>query len=243
VDVLNKDGSLSRSVGLGTIPGAVYVYYDRTLKHNIPQVFWNYLNQTGIIYNGSGYVNGPLFDWIATFGYPITDAYWVTTRVAGQLKNVMVQIFERRVLTFTPGNPTNFQVEMGNVGLHYYRWRYNAKYDIPIPICAFCTVTPQAAYPGATFVIRTEPIFLDLNDVPEDIRVTIIQPDGKTIFSQVVPGASIQTDPGRARFAYTSRTSDQRGLYQVLFTGQLSTQQAKAFFYIINIPGVAINFA
>jgi hypothetical protein len=37
---------------------------------------------------------------------------------------VMVQVFERRVLTYTADNPPAFQVEMGNIGQHYYQWRY-----------------------------------------------------------------------------------------------------------------------
>jgi hypothetical protein len=28
------------------------------------------------------------------------------------------------VLTYTPGNSVGWQVEAGNVGQHYYRWRY-----------------------------------------------------------------------------------------------------------------------
>jgi len=39
----------------------------------------------------------------------------------------LVQAFERRVLTYTPGNPTGFVVEAGNVGAHYYQWRYQSK--------------------------------------------------------------------------------------------------------------------
>ena len=35
-----------------------------------------------------------------------------------------MQIFERRVLTYTAANTPSFQVEMGNVGQHYYQWRY-----------------------------------------------------------------------------------------------------------------------
>src|SRR5205085_2221786 len=35
-----------------------------------------------------------------------------------------VQLFERRVLTYNPANPPATQVEMGNVGRHYYNWRY-----------------------------------------------------------------------------------------------------------------------
>ena len=40
--------------------------------------------------------------------------------------DVLIQAFERRVLTYTPANPRAFQVEMGNVGRHYYDWRYGA---------------------------------------------------------------------------------------------------------------------
>ncbi|MCS7294077.1 MAG: thermonuclease family protein, partial [Dehalococcoidia bacterium] len=36
----------------------------------------------------------------------------------------LVQCFERRCLTYTPDNPPGWQVEAGNVGQHYYRWRY-----------------------------------------------------------------------------------------------------------------------
>jgi WD40 repeat protein len=37
---------------------------------------------------------------------------------------VLVQLFERRVLTYTPANSAEFKVEMGNVGQHYFQWRY-----------------------------------------------------------------------------------------------------------------------
>ncbi len=35
-----------------------------------------------------------------------------------------MQCFERRCLTYTPSNATGWQVEAGNVGRHYYTWRY-----------------------------------------------------------------------------------------------------------------------
>jgi hypothetical protein len=35
-----------------------------------------------------------------------------------------MQCFERRCLTYTPGNDPAWQVEAGNVGQHYYAWRY-----------------------------------------------------------------------------------------------------------------------
>ena len=52
-----------------------------------------------------------------------------TSRSAGPSRDVLMQCFERRCLTYTPGNPAGWQVEAGNVGQHYYRWRY----DTPQP--------------------------------------------------------------------------------------------------------------
>src|SRR5690606_39101799 len=49
---------------------------------------------------------------------------WAWVAVAGVEQWVLVQPFERRVLTYTPGNAAGWQVEMGNVGQHYYQWRY-----------------------------------------------------------------------------------------------------------------------
>ncbi len=57
-------------------------------------------------------------------GYPISDPVWVNVKLQGVDQWVLVQPFERRVLTYTPSNPTAWQVEMGNIGLHYFRWRY-----------------------------------------------------------------------------------------------------------------------
>jgi hypothetical protein len=45
-------------------------------------------------------------------------------RVDGVERLVLVQAFERRVLTYTPSNPDGWRVEAGNVGQHYYEWRY-----------------------------------------------------------------------------------------------------------------------
>jgi hypothetical protein len=45
--------------------------------------------------------------------------------VAGTVQEVLLQCFERRCLTYTPGNDAGWQVEAGNVGQHYYYWRYD----------------------------------------------------------------------------------------------------------------------
>jgi hypothetical protein len=67
-------------------------------------------------------LNDPYF--YAT-GYPIAEAFWASVKIAGVPNTaVLVQPYERRVLTYVPTAPEGFKVQMGNIGLHYYAWRY-----------------------------------------------------------------------------------------------------------------------
>lgn len=93
--------------------------------HNIPDVFWDYLNQQADIIQDGQAVKGPLFyPWFAATGYPISEPYWSYVKVAGTYTDVLIQAYERRVLTFVPHLPSPFKVQMGNIGQHYYDWRY-----------------------------------------------------------------------------------------------------------------------
>ncbi|MEI6046240.1 MAG: CAP domain-containing protein, partial [Chloroflexota bacterium] len=123
--------------------------YESSTRHNIANVFAYYGNQQGLIWNGSSYVNGLLFYPNATyvFGLPITEPYWIRAVVGGVEKDVLVQLFERRVLTYTPSNDLNNRAEMGNVGQHYYRWRYQESLGRGTnnPITATPTNTPPVS--------------------------------------------------------------------------------------------------
>lgn len=135
--------------------------------HNIALPFWTFLNQNGPVQNPNGQVvNGRLFDpvFYAT-GLPVTEAWWARVKVGGVVKDVLVQAFERRVLTYTPANPAAFQVEMGNVGRHYYLWRYG-------PNGAPTTTTPTTPATNVTSVMIHNFSFL-----PQSISV----PKGTTI--------------------------------------------------------------
>ncbi|MDQ2786195.1 MAG: CAP domain-containing protein [Chloroflexota bacterium] len=88
---------------------AVGAHYDANLGHNVPDVFWNWMQTLPA-------------DWQTLLGLPITEPYWTQTRVGGTLHSVLMQAFERRVLTYTPDNAPTWQVEMGNVGLHFLLW-------------------------------------------------------------------------------------------------------------------------
>ncbi len=82
--------------------------YDGTTQHNVLGVFADYRNTVGLL----------------TIGLAISEPFRTNVKVAGQQRTVLVQVFERRVLTYTAGNDPRFQVEMGNIGAHYYQWRY-----------------------------------------------------------------------------------------------------------------------
>lgn len=102
------------------IPGVNYVQaspgaFDAMTKHNVARTFVTFREKAGL----------------TTIGYAIGEPFWADTLVGGESKAVLIQPFERRVLTYTPTNPTGFEVEMGNIGQHYYRWRYETSSQTP----------------------------------------------------------------------------------------------------------------
>ncbi len=81
--------------------------YDEVTKHNIIEPFATYRDRVGF----------------ATIGYAVSEPFGATFTVGGKKTAVGVQVFERRILTYTLTNPAPFRVEMGNIGLHYNHWR------------------------------------------------------------------------------------------------------------------------
>jgi hypothetical protein len=115
-------------------PKAKIAQYESATGHNIPQAFVDYFNTTGIVQDANGNrVTERLFDPIYVFGYPITEPYWAKVMVGGKSKLVLLQLFERRVLSYTPSNAPAWQVEMGNTGLHYLSWRKQYEYTFTGP--------------------------------------------------------------------------------------------------------------
>jgi hypothetical protein len=131
--IIAKDSSTWDDPTKAGYAGTTIAYYEGTLGHNVPKVFWDFMNQSGLVYEGGRYRTGKVVDWLFAFGYPVTEPYWVRAMVGGVEKDVLVQLFERRVLTYTPSNAAGWQVEMGNVGRHYYNWRYGGGTPTPPP--------------------------------------------------------------------------------------------------------------
>lgn len=121
---INRAGVVSTDDDLADL-GVTVGYIDEHTNHSIAAPFWEFMNSSGPVYENGAYVESPLFlDPFFPGGRPITEPYWALVRVAGFQQLVMIQCFERRVMTYTPQNEPNWRVEAGNVGRHYYAWRY-----------------------------------------------------------------------------------------------------------------------
>ncbi|WP_254150869.1 LpqB family beta-propeller domain-containing protein [Candidatus Chloroploca mongolica] len=120
---IDRAGNLGQRPDLA-LPETEIVQYNSVTGHNIPRIFWDFMGQQGPIVIDGRIVRGPVVDWLFAMGLPITDAYWTRARIGNAEQDVLVQLFERRVLTYVPSNPAGYKVEMGNVGQHYFQWRY-----------------------------------------------------------------------------------------------------------------------
>jgi hypothetical protein len=122
---IDRAGTITQRSDLATAyPESTYAAYDDVTGHNIPRVFVNFMNQRGAVQTERGRRTERIIDPLAVIGRPISEAYWAEVSLGGRPQTVLVQLFERRVLTYNPSNPARFRVEFGNAGLHYYIWRY-----------------------------------------------------------------------------------------------------------------------
>lgn len=56
-------------------------------------------------------------------GLPISEPYWVLSG-KGDAGTSLIQLFERRVVVYTPDLPLAERFSLTSAGRHYYRWRY-----------------------------------------------------------------------------------------------------------------------
>jgi len=109
------DGTLSDGGGYAGISMSPKIaVFDDATKHNVLDQFVTYRNKVGL----------------ATIGYARSEPFRALVKVAGQEQSVLAQVFERRVLTYTASNPDPYKVEFGNIGQHYYQWRYRGTMPI-----------------------------------------------------------------------------------------------------------------
>jgi hypothetical protein len=123
---INKAGVVQPMSGIRPPAAITSAGYINETGHNIADVFMTYFNSTGPVYENGYLVNAQIVNWVSAFGFPVTEPYWTTIRVAGQDRMILTQAFQRRVLTYSPGNTEGWLVEMANVGAQYYSWRYES---------------------------------------------------------------------------------------------------------------------
>ncbi|NJK79846.1 MAG: hypothetical protein HC914_08085 [Chloroflexaceae bacterium] len=160
---LNTNGNVTNDYEqFASDPNTFLGAADPQTGYRVAQAFLNFQGQQGFVFENNQYVFGPVFDPLFVFGLPVTDAYWVNVEVAGEAVPVLFQIFERRVLTYNPANDASFRVEMGNVGQHYYQWRYGDQQPTPTATVqadttATATVEPTAGTAEPTATTTTAP--------------------------------------------------------------------------------------
>ena len=133
VQTIDRAGNVGADDALAS-ENVQIAFVDDVTGHAIPEPFWAFMNASGPVVENGTVVDAPLFQnpFFAT-GRPITEAYWALVQVGGAERQVLMQCFERRCLTYTPGNPPGFVTEAGNVGQHYFAWRYGDSSPQPAP--------------------------------------------------------------------------------------------------------------
>ena len=122
---VDATGNVGSDASKSSVAAGKVAYFDDVTKHNIPDAFWTFLNSSGPVYENGQTMNDVLnFPWLYASGHPISEAYWTKAMIAGKSTEVLVQLYERRALTYVANNPEGFKVEMANIGQHYYDWRY-----------------------------------------------------------------------------------------------------------------------
>lgn len=89
---------------------AVFIPVDPALHpargYAVPWVFWHAMNRTELFPDG----------WLHDLGLPLTPPLTARATKGDALRPILIQAFERNVLTFDPLNPRGWEVERGNLG-------------------------------------------------------------------------------------------------------------------------------
>ena len=70
---VNKNGHTAPNGGPAGL-ATVATYVPQT-DHNIADVFWTFLNSSGMVYENGQFQHGQLMNWVFVMGYPVTEPY------------------------------------------------------------------------------------------------------------------------------------------------------------------------
>ncbi|GIV98572.1 MAG: L,D-transpeptidase [Herpetosiphonaceae bacterium] len=110
LSTLKQDPPPEFSGGTIAVEGGTFVPYHPQLGsapgYVVPSYFWEYMNRSDLFPGG----------WLHDIGLPMTGVLNAETVKHGERRSIMLQAFERTVLTYDPLNPPGWQVERGNIG-------------------------------------------------------------------------------------------------------------------------------
>jgi hypothetical protein len=218
-------------------PGTRLVYYDGVLSHNIPEVFWDFLQQVGKVQVNGEERQDLLMDWLYMVGHPASEPYWITTNVDGVPKDLMVQVYERRVLTYMPENAPAWQVQMGNVGRDYHLWRYELTDAPPLPNLVRpdnvnATVEPPEGPAGTEFAVT-----LFGFEPGEDVSIWLTFPDDTVLEAPELGRANDNGEAtlfGEVPIAVFTTENDPVGVWAL--TGEGASSGNTAIGYLTVLP-------
>jgi hypothetical protein len=220
-------------------PKVTNKYYENTTGHNIAAPFWDFMNATGPVNTRDGRtVTGPLLEWQYIMGYPVSEPFWTTARISGKDQEILVQLFQRRVLTFNPANPPEYQVEFTNVGRNYYNWRYGAapapKGDLSVPPSLNAEVTPAFGDDNTIFRITIRNY-----NANENLNYIIFPPNGGSLTEKELGKLKVNT-AGTLGLAFYGDSfsyliySNPLGIYRMEITGQESGKKSVIYWRLID---------
>ncbi|MEO8289311.1 MAG: hypothetical protein ABI670_23125 [Chloroflexota bacterium] len=180
ISTISRSGAVADDQTKSSYPKVNYVYFDETTKHNVPEAIWEFLNSAGPVYDSASAttVDGRLSEpWFYATGLPISEPYWARVKIASQQQDVLIQAFERRVVTYVPNGVPGFKVQMGNIGQHYFDWRYKdaGRPQSPLVTPTVATgPTTGPASPTATPILPSPTtVPLDCSGVPAQVNATV----------------------------------------------------------------------
>ena len=95
--------------------GSTFVPFDAALApgpgHVVSRDFWRFLNDPTVFPGG----------WLHDAGLPVTPLAEAVVTKGAVTRTILVQAFQRTILTYDPQNPPEYVVECANVGTDFLR--------------------------------------------------------------------------------------------------------------------------
>jgi len=87
IETIDRNGKTGTDAAMGNMAGVNLVHYEPATKHNIPKVFWDFLNSSGPIRNDAGQIAQEqlIQPWNFASGYPISEPYWAKAKIGAQV--------------------------------------------------------------------------------------------------------------------------------------------------------------